>query len=1008
MSKGKRLSILTDAEVKELYAPPILSESEQRYFFTLNDRETQEINRLRDRKLRTVAIALLGYFKSKPIILNPSYKSMQADLSFISETHFQGLKLRRFTLQPDQKSRIYERVLSLLGVANWSDKKHQALLTDHLVEQAASWAGPRALFDAATEFLAYNKIAIPVYSTMQKIISQALMRHHADLHERLKPVCSDGLAGMMKELLSGETNFTIQSLRQSARNFTGTELQKELNVYHQLQPWMNDIKTVHSKLCLSQRNEHYYSEKVDYYSAKLKRQSVPNQQLYLLSYFQHRYQQCLERIADGFIHHVRQVKSRARSMAKEQVYQDWQKASRNVTKAADILHLFIDENIDPDTQFKAVKNQAFKVLNAKDLASVYRYMSNQKQSSEEVFWQHLDSESPLRTGLLRQLFCCLKIEGTDKTQRLGRILENARQDLLSKKVIEDRSVDKRLPKKDTREFLLDGDNEINIERYEWYLYLQVPDRLQGQLTLPEVVKYRALEADLVHVKDWRPKKESLLSATAKPKLMEDPDDLIPTMVQELNDRMVQVAHFLEHEDNRDVILRHKAGKRYWRLPSANKQHLVNNPFFEQMLSVEIADVLRVVDQDTGFIDDFEHVLGMSSKSRQFEVDILAILIANATNQGIWSISEISDRSYDQLKTIQANYLRLETLNSANDRINNATASLPIFKHYNIQEGLMHVSADGQKFESKRETFRTRYSSKYFGASKGLSNIGINANHAAITNRIIGANEHESHYILDLLVNNSTDITPDVLSTDSHGVNHVNFALLDLFGYQFAPRYAKVGTVIDKMFDVQTDRNDRIRISLKKPINTKRIMEHWDTIQRIGVSLAQRKTDQATLIRKLSGYKHNHPLLEALTEYNRLVKALYLLNYIDNAELRNHVQKALNRGEAYHQLRRAISQVNGDRFRGNSDEEIELWNECARLMANAIIYFNSKVLSNLLQSFERQGKEELADIIKRASPVAWDNINLKGKYLFAHSGEPADIERLMSPIEDYVPITVIEG
>ena len=117
-----------------------------------------------------------------------------------------------------------------------------------------------------------------------------------------------------------------------------------------------------------------------------------------------------------------------------------------------------------------------------------------------------------------------------------------------------------------------------------------------------------------------------------------------------------------------------------------------------------------------------------------------------------------------------------------------------------------------------------------------------------------------------------------------------------------------------------------------------------------------------------------------------------------------MQKALNRGEAYHQLRRAISQVNGDRFRGNSDEEIELWNECARLMANAIIYFNSKVLSYLLQSFEHHGKAKLVETIKRASPVAWQSINLKGKYLFGQTGETPDIEYLMALIDEYVPLS----
>lgn len=69
-----------------------------------------------------------------------------------------------------------------------------------------------------------------------------------------------------------------------------------------------------------------------------------------------------------------------------------------------------------------------------------------------------------------------------------------------------------------------------------------------------------------------------------------------------------------------------------------------------------------------------------------------------------------------------------------------------------------------------------------------------ANHVPVNARVIGANEHESHNIFDLLFNNTSEIKPDILSTDTHGVNHVNFALLDLFGYTFAPRYARFSHV----------------------------------------------------------------------------------------------------------------------------------------------------------------------------------------------------------------------
>ena len=207
-----------------------------------------------------------------------------------------------------------------------------------------------------------------------------------------------------------------------------------------------------------------------------------------------------------------------------------------------------------------------------------------------------------------------------------------------------------------------------------------------------------------------------------------------------------------------------------------------------------------------------------------------------------------------MSTIQANYLRLETLNEANDKINNATARLPIFRHYNIQEDVLHASADGQKFESRRETFKTRYSSKYFGMQKGVSAMSLIANHASINARVIGANEHESHYILDLLLSNSSEIQPDVLSTDTHGVNHVNFALLDLFGFRFAPRYAGFSRVLNEMFNVGEGPNGEINLSLKKPIQIRKIINHWDTIQLLAVSLKQRKTTQAMLVRKLSGYK----------------------------------------------------------------------------------------------------------------------------------------------------------
>lgn len=1003
MATEKRIKILTETEISELFGPPTLNSNDQRFFFALNDAELAECKRIRERDHRCMFVVLLGYFKVKPILLSPGYHQIKQDLKYVCSEVIPGPGLRPFNLTQKTRVRIYQRIFKLTGHQRWLNKSHRSALITDLNEHARAWSQPRSLFDRAIEYLSAQNIAIPGYTVLQDLISDVVGVTSDQFARTLEKLLSADLAKMLSELVNGNKSLTLRQLRQSAKNFTGTELEKELAVHRHIQPWMQEVDEVLSTLSLSLKNQQHFSERVDYYGAKLKRQSIGNQRLYLLCYLQSRWLQALERIADGFVHHVRQIKHKAKAHAQEAVYQDWQKAAKNVSKAAEVLHLFIDDSIDQQQPFGTVKQKALRLLAEKELESVCLFLNEQKRSVEEATWQYYDQRDSLREGLLRQLFLCLHFEGSAGTQRLAGVLDHAQLDLSARRMISKANIDSRLPAKKLLPLLQDEDDNINPGRYEWYLYLQIPDRLNGQLTLPNVVKYRALEADLVSRARWRRDKTKLLEQTQLPKLSAEPNKLIEQMNRDLEIRLHEVSEYLEQDDNRNIILRNPKGKRLWRLPTASKKYLVNNPFFQQIPTTGVADVLRMVHRDTGFIDCFEHVLGAQSKSRVHEYDLLAILVGNATNQGIYGMAQISDRTYDQLSTIQANHLRLETLSAANDNINNATAKLPIFKHYNIQEDVIHASADGQKFEARRETFKTRYSSKYFGTQKGVSAMSLIANHAAINARVIGANEHESHYIFDLLMNNSSEIIPDVLSTDTHGVNHVNFALLDLFGYNFAPRYAQVGRVINDMFDVKEGNDQRIELRLKKAINTKRIRQHWDTIQRIAVSLKERKTTQATLVRKLSGYKSNHPLLEALTEYNRLVKANYLLNYIDDASLRNYVQRALNRGEAYHQLRRAISNVNGDQFRGSSDEEIQLWNECARLVTNAIIYFNSSILSQLLTSFEHQNDDKRIQIVKQASPVAWYNINLKGTYNFELSEKLPDLEELMLSIDGYRPV-----
>src|SRR6266446_4816675 len=69
-----------------------------------------------------------------------------------------------------------------------------------------------------------------------------------------------------------------------------------------------------------------------------------------------------------------------------------------------------------------------------------------------------------------------------------------------------------------------------------------------------------------------------------------------------------------------------------------------------------------------------------------------------------------------------------------------------------------------------------------------------------------------------------------------------------------------------------------------------------------------------LVRKLSSYARQNQTKKALWELDHVRQTIHILDFIDDLELRQSVQKALNRGEAYHRMRRAVSYVNAGKFR----------------------------------------------------------------------------------------------
>ena|GEM_PF-2638174 len=89
-----------------------------------------------------------------------------------------------------------------------------------------------------------------------------------------------------------------------------------------------------------------------------------------------------------------------------------------------------------------------------------------------------------------------------------------------------------------------------------------------------------------------------------------------------------------------------------------------------------------------------------------------------------------------------------------------------------------------------------------------------------------------------------------------------------------------------------------------------------------------------------------------------MRSAYTLRYLRDPKLQRYVHRSQNRIESYHQLRAVIAQIGGKKeLTGRTDLEIEISNQCARLVGNAIVFYNSAILLLLLTKYKACGNEK---------------------------------------------------
>lgn len=296
-----------------------------------------------------------------------------------------------------------------------------------------------------------------------------------------------------------------------------------------------------------------------------------------------------------------------------------------------------------------------------------------------------------------------------------------------------------------------------------------------------------------------------------------------------------------------------------------------------------------------------------------------------------------------------------------------------------------AAADGTKYDIYEENLLAEYHIRY-GGYGGIAYHHVSDNYIALFSHFIPCGVWEAVYILDGLLKNKSNIQPDTVHADTQGQSTPVFALAHLLGIKLMPR---IRNLKDLTFfrPFEGVRYKHIDSLFTETINWKLIETHWKDLLQVVLSIKAGKISSATLLRKLSNDSRKNRLYKAFRELGRVVRTVFLLEYISDLELRQQITATTNKAEAYNGFSKWLFFGGESIIADNDPEEQEKVIKYNDLVANAVILQNVVDLTAVLRELTREGYGIESEAVATLSPYMTSHIKRFGDYVIDMDNAP---------------------
>ena len=218
-----------------------------------------------------------------------------------------------------------------------------------------------------------------------------------------------------------------------------------------------------------------------------------------------------------------------------------------------------------------------------------------------------------------------------------------------------------------------------------------------------------------------------------------------------------------------------------------------------------------------------------------------------------------------------------------------------------------------------------------------------------------------------------------------------FALSHLLGIKLLPRIRNWKDLVFYRPDKEVN-YQHLASLLTEVVDWKLIETHWRDLMQVTLSIRAGKISSVTLLRKLGPESHKNRLYQAFRELGRVVRTIFLLQYLADRELRQQITEMTNKVESYNGFAQWIFFGGEGILAENDPEEEEKLIKYNDLVANALIFQNVVDVSRILHELMAEGYPVKREDVAALSPYLTRHIKRFGDYFI-------DLSVLPQPLSD---------